>query len=153
MRKSVGLALTASVVALATFIGVPSWQASQDRKWLAAGQQALSQVSLPAAYRSFKGSPCEASSRCFAVTGDPQPRVAVVQAALTSLASGPIRKSCRKEVFDGLPDHCQLEVPVRGSKLFVFLFARMDTTSGPPQPGRFVPTYHGSVVQVGVLGR
>ena len=141
--------MVASVVAFVAFVGVPSWQASQDRKWLAAGQQALSQVSLPAAYRSFKGSPCEASSRCFAVTGDPQPRVAVVQAALTPFASGPIRKSCRKEVFDGLPDHCQLEVPVRGSKLFVFLFARMDKMSGPHKPGPFVPTYDGSVVQIG----
>ena len=153
MRKSLGLTLVASVVAFVAFVGVPSWQASQDRKWLAAGEQALSQVSLPADYHSFKGSPCDASSRCFAVSGDPQARVAAVQAALTPMATAPIQKTCQKEVFESLPDNCRLEVSVRGGKLFVFLFARMDTTSGPPKPGRFVPTYHGSVVQVGVLGR
>jgi hypothetical protein len=57
VRKSLGVALVAAVVAAAVTAIVALWlpavNASKDRTWLAAGQRALAQVTLPASYRPY----------------------------------------------------------------------------------------------------
>jgi hypothetical protein len=135
VRKSfsiglVAAALLASVVAVLAF-WLPSVHASQDRKWQAAGQRALAQVTLPPSFHVYNsvGVRVEACSpsptaRCFVGTEDPQQNVPAVQAAMARVANGPVRSACQAVALPHSPPTCVIQVPVAGSKLVVDLYAR-----------------------------
>jgi hypothetical protein len=160
VRKSFGVALAgAAVLAAAVWLiafWLPARQASQHRKWDAAGQRALAHVVMPASFRPHDDAGshyqiCDVnlSMRCFVVSGDPRDTVSAAQAAFTSMATQPTHPSCHKDLEPHAPDRCSFQVPVAGSKLLVDLFAR-GADNGFPGPNW---KYDGSYVEVRVDAR
>ena len=152
MKRSLPLALGA-ILALAAaavyFIAWPAWQDRQDDQWQKAGERALARVVVPAAFHPFSQSKsanssvtCADTQRCFVADGDPRSNVAAVRAAFTSVLHGPLRAACEKEGPSTIPDRCSLRVPVAGSRLVVFLFAR------PVPGGKPLSHFSGSYVEI-----
>jgi hypothetical protein len=157
VRKSLGVALVAAVVAAAVTAIVALWlpavNASKDRTWLAAGQRALAQVTLPASYRPYDNATAKIKVcsngpdlRCFVGAGNPQQNVAAVQAAMEPLASGPVRAACHPVPLPGSPPTCVIPVPVTGSRIVVDLFARVI----PRGPRMSHLVYRGTYVELHV---
>jgi hypothetical protein len=146
-----GALLVAIVAAVALFIfalWLPSVHANQDRKWQAAGQRALAQVSLPAPFRVYDDNGARIGvcgtgplQRCFVAPGDPASNVARAQAALTRQATGPIRNVCQPTPLPHSPPTCSVLVPVAGSRLVVNLFARADSKGKPLADWTYSGTY------------
>jgi hypothetical protein len=135
VRKSFSVALVGAVaiaiVGAIVAFWLPARHASQDRKWLAAGQAALAQLTVPAHFRNFDDAGarieiCETTptQRCFAASGDPQQNLAAARAALAGVASGPAQSTCQETQLPHSPESCDVRISVAGSKLEADLFAR-----------------------------
>src|SRR4051794_41648224 len=86
----------------------------------------MEHVALPAPFRPQQGIPCRPSTRqrCyFSADADPSEYVDTVKAALSSVATGAVRGSCRPTgELPNMAGSCFLHVPVRGSRLLVALY-------------------------------
>jgi hypothetical protein len=163
MRRSLWGALVAALmVVVALVVGalwLPSVHARQARAWAAAGHRAIVSARLPEQYREYRvlhegssvfvcGPP---GARCFVTSGDPRDNVTVAREVLGALATGPIQVRCGPDGgFAVAPDKCRLQVPVEGSRLDVFLYARFHMpTSLPVRASDF----DGTILQVVVAPR
>ena len=81
-------------------------------------------------------------SKCFVTSGEAKDTVGMVQAALKSMTTGPVKVTCEPQPF--YPERCQVTVPVDGGRLLVWLFARPAEQAGHIVKGKT----NGSYVQV-----
>lgn len=152
MRKSFSVALLAAgviaAVAAVFAFWLPSVHASQDRKWQAAGQRALAQVTLPAPFHLYNRVDARIqvcgqgpAVRCYVGGGDPQQNLASVQAAMASVANGQVHAVCQQVPIPNSPKTCVVQVPVAGSKLVVDMFARAVPNGKPVSEWTWNGTY------------
>jgi hypothetical protein len=127
MHKSVALFAVGGIAAAATAavfgLWLPARHDRQDAAWTAAGERALARVALPPPYSTTTGDGriqvCSngPTERCFLGLGDPTAQVATVTAALTAVATGPVRVLCSTAPGPVSPASCHLIVPVAGAAL------------------------------------
>jgi hypothetical protein len=156
MRRSVAIFAAIGIVAAAIAAVVGLWLPARSQRldagWIAAGERALAQASLPSQYsidtRDGRIQVCSngASERCFLGPGDPAAQIAPVKVALADMATGPMHASCSPVPQPNAPASCRLFVPVAGSRLAVELFAHPVEMRGPPSQW----TYSGAYVLIHV---
>jgi hypothetical protein len=141
---------------------LPAVREHRDQAWQTAGREAMARVALPAPFRphddvaaGLRNLMCRtaAGERCYLVGGVPVDHVDAVRAALAPLATRPVRQSCRHEALPEVPDNCLLFVPVKGSELMVWLFARPTGGFRSTAQGGHTIITHGTYVQLLVKAR
>jgi hypothetical protein len=160
MRRSVGVALgivvAGAIALLVALVWLPAVHARQDRAWREAGDRAIAAAHLPAQFHAFhtlNNGSLTCVPHCFVAFGEPRDNASAARDALQAVATGPMRTTCGADGgFAVAPDKCRLVVPVDGSRLDAFLYARFQPPKGKHGPVS-AEDFQGTILQLAVAPR
>ena len=149
------LAVLAAASAAIALWWLPAARARDAEDWRKSGERATAAVLLPARFQSFHilrdgSSSVSCSPRCFVAPGQPRANMGAVVGALREVATARMQVRCGPDGgFAVAPDKCRVVVPVRGSRLDVFVYARFHQPRGAHRPVR-AEDFDGTIVAIGV---